>query len=138
MNDKIKAVLVEAVQNDLKVTVDGKETVRKGERRRYWYHAANYPKDVLDCGDFYEVSPDSALWPTTPDGVEVHCDIGTINDFLDILMRMLEPRELARAHSLPDDFVLTGNKTEQTKQVGNSVPAETAAALCRAMLEMFT
>lgn len=56
----------------------------------------------------------------------------------DILMRMLEPRELARAHSLPDDFVLTGNKTEQTKQVGNSVPAETAAALCRAMLEMFT
>lgn len=53
----------------------------------------------------------------------------------DILVRMLEPRELARAHSLPDDFVLTGNKTEQTKQVGNSVPAETAAALCRKMLE---
>ena len=53
----------------------------------------------------------------------------------DILVRMLEPRELARAHSLPDDFVLTGNKTEQTRQIGNSVPAETAAALCRKMLE---
>lgn len=84
MNDKIKAVLVEAVQNDLKETVDGKETVRKGERRRYWYHRTNYPKDVLDCGAFYEVSPDSSLWPTTPDGVEVHCDAGTLNDFLDL------------------------------------------------------
>ncbi len=54
---------------------------------------------------------------------------------IDIYMRMLKPKELARAHSLPDDFVLCGNKTEQTKQVGNSVPARTAKALCMTVLK---
>lgn len=54
---------------------------------------------------------------------------------IDIYMRMLKPRELARAHSLPDDFVLCGNKTQQTKQVGNSVPAMTAKALCMSVLK---
>lgn len=53
---------------------------------------------------------------------------------IDIFMRMLTPRELARAHSVPDDFVITGNKTEQTKQVGNSVPVQTARALIRTLL----
>lgn len=57
---------------------------------------------------------------------------------IDIFMRMLTPRELARAHSVPDDFVITGNKTEQTKQVGNSVPARTARALVRTLLERYT
>lgn len=56
---------------------------------------------------------------------------------IDILMRMLTPRELARAHSVPDDFVITGNKTEQTKQVGNSVPVRTARALVRTVLERY-
>lgn len=57
---------------------------------------------------------------------------------IDIFMRMLTPRELARAHSVPDDFVITGNKTEQTKQVGNSVPVRTARALVRTLLEKYT
>ena len=56
---------------------------------------------------------------------------------IDIFMRMLTPRELARAHSVPDDFVITGNKTEQTKQVGNSVPVRTARALVRTLLERY-
>lgn len=56
---------------------------------------------------------------------------------IDIFMRMLTPRELARAHSVPDDFVITGNKTEQTKQVVNSVPVRTARALVRALLERY-
>lgn len=56
---------------------------------------------------------------------------------VDIFMRMLTPRELARAHSVPDDFVITGNKTEQTKQVGNSVPVRTARALVRTLLERY-
>ena len=56
---------------------------------------------------------------------------------IDIFMRMLTPRELARAHSVPDDFVITGNKTEQTKQVGNSVPVRTARALVRTLLEKY-
>ena len=56
---------------------------------------------------------------------------------IDIFMRMLTPRELARSHSVPDDFVITGNKTEQTKQVGNSVPVRTARALVRTLLERY-
>ena len=56
---------------------------------------------------------------------------------IDIFIRMLTPRELARAHSVPDDFVITGNKTEQTKQVGNSVPVRTARALVRTLLEKY-
>ena len=56
---------------------------------------------------------------------------------IDIFMRMLTPKELARAHSVPDDFVITGNKTEQIKQVGNSVPVRTARALVRTLLERY-
>lgn len=56
---------------------------------------------------------------------------------IDILMRMLTPRELARAHSVPDDFIITGNKTEQTKQIGNSVPVRTARALVGTLLKRY-
>ncbi len=53
------------------------------------------------------------------------------------MMRMLKPRELARSHSFPEDFLLTGTKTEQIKQVGNSVPAETARALVTTLLKAY-
>lgn len=53
---------------------------------------------------------------------------------IDIHFRMLAPEELALAHSFPKDYILTGNKTERVKQIGNSVPVETARALCRAAL----
>ena len=39
---------------------------------------------------------------------------------------------LAAAHSFPNDYVLTGNRCEQVKQIGNSVPVMTAAAMCEA------
>lgn len=50
--------------------------------------------------------------------------------FIDIRLRMLKPSELAAAHSFPKDYVLTGNRGEQVKQIGNSVPVMTAAAMC--------
>ena len=50
--------------------------------------------------------------------------------YLDIRLRMLKPSELAAAHSFPTDYILTGNRTEQVKQIGNSVPVMTAAAMC--------
>lgn len=53
----------------------------------------------------------------------------------DIAMRMLQPRELARATGLPDDFVLTGTKKEQVGRIGNMVPPHPAAALIRANFE---
>jgi DNA (cytosine-5)-methyltransferase 1 len=51
---------------------------------------------------------------------------------IDIRIRMLKPSELAAAHSFPPDYVLTGNRGEQVKQIGNSVPVMTAAAMCEA------
>lgn len=55
----------------------------------------------------------------------------------DILFRMLEPSELAAAMGfsdgeIPYDFV--GTKTEKTKQIGNAVPVNTAAALVAALM----
>ena len=52
--------------------------------------------------------------------------------YIDIFLRMLKPSELAAAHSFPKDYVLTGNRGEQVKQIGNSVPVMTAAAMCEA------
>jgi DNA (cytosine-5)-methyltransferase 1 len=53
---------------------------------------------------------------------------------LDIYFRMLNPRELARAQSFPDDFEFIGNKGEVIKQIGNAVPVSTATALCQSVL----
>ena len=55
-------------------------------------------------------------------------------DIIDVRMRMLKPSELAAAHSFPADYKLTGNRADQVKQIGNSVPVMTAAALCEAAL----
>ncbi len=49
---------------------------------------------------------------------------------IDIRIRMLKPSELAAAHSFPADYKLTGNRGDQVKQIGNSVPVMTAAAMC--------
>ena len=51
-----------------------------------------------------------------------------------IRTRMLQPHELAAAHSFPGHYKFTGNKADQTKQIGNSVPVELAAAHARALL----
>jgi DNA (cytosine-5)-methyltransferase 1 len=48
---------------------------------------------------------------------------------LDIRFRMLKNHELKKAQGFPDDYVITGNTTEQTKQIGNAVPVNTAKAL---------
>jgi len=51
---------------------------------------------------------------------------------IDVRIRMLKPSELAAAHSFPKDYILTGNRSDQVKQIGNSVPVRTAAAMCEA------
>lgn len=55
---------------------------------------------------------------------------------IDIRIRMLRPDELAKVHSFPDDYVITGNRTEKVKQIGNSVPVRTAEAMMAADLEV--
>lgn len=52
----------------------------------------------------------------------------------DIGLRMLEPRELARAQGFPDSYRLEGTKAEQIARIGNSVVPQVAAAIVRANL----
>lgn len=51
---------------------------------------------------------------------------------VDIGMRMLVPRELARCQGFPDSYVLTGTKTSQVARIGNSVCPDVAAAIIEA------
>jgi DNA (cytosine-5)-methyltransferase 1 len=55
----------------------------------------------------------------------------------DILFRMLQPHELAAAMGFIGGgrtYHFTGNKTEVTRQIGNAVPVNTAAALVGALM----
>lgn len=56
---------------------------------------------------------------------------------VDIGMRMLVPRELARAQGFPEDYILTGTKTSQTARIGNSVSPVMSEALVRANFSDF-
>lgn len=53
---------------------------------------------------------------------------------LDIRFRMLKNHELKRAQGFPDDYEIKGNAAEQTKQIGNAVPVNTAKALALAAM----
>jgi DNA (cytosine-5)-methyltransferase 1 len=48
---------------------------------------------------------------------------------VDILFRMLTPKELARAQGFPDGYKFTGSTTDVVKQIGNAVPKNLAKAL---------
>lgn len=61
--------------------------------------------------------------------VTVH---GVDYQIVDIGLRMLQPRELARAQGMSDDYKLPGTKTMQVKAIGNSVSPPPAEALVRA------
>jgi DNA (cytosine-5)-methyltransferase 1 len=58
----------------------------------------------------------------------------SVSPRLDIRFRMLKNHELKKAQGFPDDYVITGNTTEQTKQIGNAVPVNTAKALALAAM----
>lgn len=51
---------------------------------------------------------------------------------VDIGLRMLTPRELARAQGFPDGYILTGTKEQQVARVGNSVSPPVARAIVEA------
>ena len=75
---------------------------------------ADKPMPTLTCGGAMR-----GIFPVLEDG-----------RVIDIRIRMLKPSELAAAHSFPKDYVLTGNRGDQVKQIGNSVPVMTAKAMC--------
>jgi len=53
----------------------------------------------------------------------------------DIRFRMLSPGELKLAQGFPGDYIITGNRAEQFRQIGNAVPVGTAKALTAAAIE---
>lgn len=55
---------------------------------------------------------------------------------LDIRLRMLEPYELAAAHSMAG-YIFQGSRADQVRQVGNSVPSSVAEALTGSILNHF-
>lgn len=55
---------------------------------------------------------------------------------LDIRFRMLKPHELKIAQGFPAEYRILGTNAEQTKQIGNAVPVNTAKALAMAALAM--
>lgn len=61
-------------------------------------------------------------------------DTGHRNNFHYKWNRCPTVRESARLQSFPDDFVFTGNKTQQNKQVGNAVPVLLAYVLAKQIL----
>ena len=63
-------------------------------------------------------------------------DTGHRNLFHYELNRVPTVRESARIQSFPDDFVFTGTRTKQDRQVGNAVPPLLGEALGKAILEI--
>lgn len=56
--------------------------------------------------------------------------------YLDFEFRMLEPKELARAHDFPANYIFTGTREDQVRQVGNSVPVAMSTALATSLFTM--
>lgn len=63
-------------------------------------------------------------------------DTGHRNHFHYKYNRVPTVRENARLQSFPDDFIFTGTKTQQSRQVGNAVPPLLGQALANSMLKI--
>ena len=57
---------------------------------------------------------------------------------IDIKMRMLKIPELKLIMGFPEDYVLVGNQTEQTKFIGNAVEVNMARVLCESLYKSLT
>jgi DNA (cytosine-5)-methyltransferase 1 len=50
---------------------------------------------------------------------------------LNVSYRMLKPKELKQAQGFPEEYTITGNKSEKCEQIGNAVPVNMAKELCK-------
>ena len=70
---------------------------------------------------------------TTCDNVQGVFAVLEDGRLLDVRIRMLKPSELAAAHSFPQGYKLSGTRADQVKQIGNSIPVQTAKAIVKAI-----
>jgi DNA (cytosine-5)-methyltransferase 1 len=63
-----------------------------------------------------------------------HCLVEPKPLCLDMRFRMLKNHELKQAQGFDGEYIIKGNVTEQTKQIGNAVPPPLAKALTKAAL----
>jgi DNA (cytosine-5)-methyltransferase 1 len=99
-------------------------------------HAADEPAPTITTKDrlgVVAVTIVSADGVTTEDLVTVAID-GELWIVVDIAMRMLTPRELARAQGFADSYWLPPVKADAIARIGNSVVPQCAEALVRANL----
>ena len=102
--------------------------------QRYLGSLARFARFVSELsGEQEPATPRLPFAPATEELASVTID-GEIWIIVDIAMRMLTPRELARCQGFPDSYVLTGTKSEQIARIGNSFPPQLAEAAVRANL----
>ena len=65
-----------------------------------------------------------------------HCLVEPKPLCLNIRFRMLKNHELKKAQGFDGEYIIKGNVTEQTKQIGNAVPPPLAKALTKAALSV--
>lgn len=112
-------------------------------------HSENVKKTIalIPAGGNYKSLPEGyestrnfhVAWTRFPDTKPAPTiDTGHRHHFHYKYNRVPTVRECARIQSFPDDFIFTGNKTQQFKQVGNAVPplmAERIAVQTKKLLE---
>ena len=82
---KIKSYLVELKHPDRQVTQpDGeKKKTIDGKVDKYWYVPGEFPKEVLDYGNYWDYSCNSCLYPTDESGIEVLDSLDVLDDRLE-------------------------------------------------------
>lgn len=63
---------------------------------------------------------------------------GALPSVEDCMFRMLEPHEIGRGMAFFPDYIVLGNRREQTRQYGNAVTPPVAEVLVSALVEAIT